>query len=157
MEGRTYRYFRGEPLYPFGFGLSYTTFEYTELVIPGIIKAGDPVPVAVKVKNTGKVAGEEVVQLYIIDEEASTSRPIRQLEGFQRIYLEAGEVKEVKFVLEPRQLSMINKSDDRVIEPGWFAVSVGGKQPGCTGSADAGTTSVVSGRFRVTGKEISVK
>lgn len=157
MEGRTYRYFRGEPLYPFGFGLSYTTFEYTDLIVPGRIKAGEPVPVAVKVKNTGKVAGEEVVQLYITDEEASTPRPVRQLEGFQRIYLEAGEAKEVKFVLEPRQLSMINKNDDRVIEPGWFAVSVGGKQPGFTGSADAHTTGVVSGRFRVTGKETGVE
>jgi beta-glucosidase len=157
MAGRTYRYFTGEPLYPFGFGLSYTAFEYSGLTIPEEIKTGEPVTVKVQVKNTGKLAGEEVVQLYITDEKASSPRPIRQLEGFKRISLNSGESKEVEFVLEPRQLSMINNKDKRVIEPGWFTVSVGGKQPGFIGHADASTTGVVVGRFKVAGKTLEVE
>lgn len=153
MEGRTYRYFRGEPLYPFGFGLSYTTFEYSGLVLSTEIKTGEPVVVKATVKNTGLREGEEVVQLYITDEKASTPRPIRQLEEFKRISLKSGESKEVEFTLDPRQLSMINGNEKRVIEPGWFTVSIGGKQPGFAGRADAHTTGVVTGRFKVSGKE----
>ncbi len=146
MKGRTYRYFTGEPLYPFGYGLSYTTFEYSGLKIPSKVKMGKNVPVKVTVKNTGKVGGDEVVQLYIKDEEASTTRPIVQLEGFQRIYLEPGQSKEVEFELTPRQLSLIGKDDVRVLESGWFTVSVGGGQPGVKETND------VSGRFNLTGK-----
>lgn len=154
MKERTYRYFTGEPLYPFGFGLSYTTFAYTDLKVTPSVAAGNPVSISVKVTNTGKRAGEEVVQLYLTDEKASTPRPIRQLEGFERIHLKPGESKVVQFTLEPRQLSIINNKEKRVIEPGWFTVAVGGKQPGFSGIADAETTDVVSGRFRVTGREI---
>jgi len=98
------------------------------------------------------MTGDEVVQLYLTDEKASTLRPIRQLEGFERITLKPGESKVVEFRLEPRQLSVINDKNDRVIEPGWFTVAVGGKQPGFTGRADAATTQVVTGRIKVTGK-----
>ena len=70
--------------------------------------------------------GDEVVQLYLTDEKASTPRPIRQLEGFKRVHLKKGETQSVSFTLEPRQLSMINQKDQRVVEPGWFTVSVGG-------------------------------
>ena len=72
MKGRTYRYFTGEPLYPFGFGLSYTSFSYSEPEVPKEIEVGKPVNIAVKVTNTGKKAGDEVVQLYLTDEKAST-------------------------------------------------------------------------------------
>jgi len=154
MKGRTYRYFTGEPLYPFGFGLSYTSFGYSDLKMPEQIVAGDSLTVSVKVTNTGKRSGDEVVQLYLTDEKASTPRPIRQLEGFERITLNPGETKEVKFILNPRQLSMINHQNNRVIEPGWFTLSVGGKQPGFKGNADASTTEVLTGRFRVKGKEL---
>ncbi len=154
MKGHTYRYFTGEPLYPFGFGLSYTTFSYSEPEIPKETEAGKPVEFAVKVTNTGKIAGEEVVQLYLTDEKASTPRPVRQLEGFDRISLQPGESKRVSFVLQPRQLSLINDKDQRVIEPGYFTVSMGGKQPGFTGRDDASTTGVVTGRFKVTGKTV---
>ncbi len=82
MAGKTYRFFRQEPLYPFGYGLSYTTFGYSNLVIPEKATAGDKITVKVTVTNTGKVEGDEVVQLYLTDEKASTTRPIRQLEGF---------------------------------------------------------------------------
>ena len=153
MKERTYRYFTGQPLYPFGFGLSYTQFAYSELKVPQNVVVGQPVKISVKVTNTGQRAGEEVVQLYLTDEKASTPRPIRQLEGFERIMLRPGESKVVEFTLDPRQLSIINNKDQRVIEPGWFTVAVGGKQPGFTGIADAHTTDVVKGRFRVTGRE----
>jgi beta-glucosidase len=156
MKGRTYRYFIGEPLYPFGFGLSYTTFSYSDLQIPKEIEAGKEVTATVKVTNTGNRAGEEVVQFYLTDEKASTPRPIRQLAGFDRISLQSDESKVVTFTIAPRQLSLINDKEQRVIEPGYFTVTVGGKQPGFTGRTDASTTGVVSGRFKVTGKVLKV-
>lgn len=152
MKGRTYRYFTGESLYPFGFGLSYTTFAYSDLEIPKEAEMGKPIEISVKVTNTGKMAGEEVVQLYLTDEKASTPRPIRSLEGFERISLQPGEDKIIKFFIAPRQLSLINDKDQRVIEPGYFTISVGGKQPGFTGRMDASTTGVVTGKFKLTGK-----
>ncbi len=154
MAGKTYRYFSQEPLYPFGYGLSYTTFSYSNLSIPDKAVAGEKVKVAVKVTNTGKVEGDEVVQLYLADEKASTPRPIRQLEGFERVTLKPGESKDVEFVLEPRQFSIINKKDKRVIEPGYFTISVGGKQPGFKGYLDPQFTQVLTGRIRLTGKEL---
>jgi len=154
MENRTYRYFSGTPLYPFGYGLSYTTFSYSDLTFPEKIIAGNDARVSVRVTNTGKIAGDEVVQLYITDEKASTPRPIRQLEGFKRIHLNPGESRTVEFILKAEQFSMINKSDARVIEPGWFTVSAGGKQPGFTGASDPMFTQVLTGRIRMTGREI---
>jgi beta-glucosidase len=100
------------------------------------------------------MAGDEVVQLYITDEKASTPRPLRQLEGFKRVHLNAGESRTVEFLLKAEQFSMINNSDVRVIEPGWFTVAAGGIQPGVTGSSDPQFFQVVRGRIRITGKEI---
>jgi beta-glucosidase len=157
MEGRTYRYFRQQPLYPFGFGLSYTTFAYSDLKLPKEVKTGEPVNVSVKVTNTGDRDGEEVVELYITDEKASTPRPIRSLEGFKRISLKKGDSQEVTFILESRAFSMINDKDKQVVEPGWFTISVGGEQPGFTGAQDAETTGTVTGRINVKGKVFEVK
>ncbi|MDP2887752.1 MAG: glycoside hydrolase family 3 C-terminal domain-containing protein [Bacteroidota bacterium] len=157
MEGRTYRYFRQEPLYPFGFGLSYTNFKYSNLNIPAEAKVGDKINVSVKVTNTGDRDGEEVVQLYLTDEKASSPRPIRQLEGFKRVSLKKGESKTVEFTLEPRQLSMINNKDKQVVEPGWFTIAVGGEQPGFTGATNAETTETVSGRVNIKGKIMEIK
>jgi beta-glucosidase len=154
MKGKTYRFFTQEPLYPFGYGLSYTNFTYSNLVIPEKAVAGDTVIIKVTVTNSGKVAGDEVVQLYLTDEKATTPRPIRQLEGFTRITLKPGESREVEFNLEPRQFSIINSKDKRVIEPGFFTISVGGKQSGLKGYADAETTQTVTSRIRLTGKEV---
>jgi beta-glucosidase len=155
MTGKTYRFFVKEPLYPFGYGLSYTSFTYSKISIPEKAVAGENIKVTVTVLNSGKVAGEEVVQLYLGDEKASTPRPIRQLEGFKRISLKPGESKEVEFTLEARQFSIINAKDKRVIEPGYFTVSVGGKQPGFKGYLDPQFTQVLTGRIRLTGKEVS--
>ena len=157
MEGRTYRYFRQTPLYPFGFGLSYTRFTYSDLNLQKEAKMGENIQVSVKVTNAGDRDGDEVVQLYLTDEKASTPRPIRQLEGFKRISLKKGESQTVQFVLEPRQLSMINDKNKQVVEPGYFTISVGGKQPGFTGAADAETTETLTGRLKLTGKVLEMK
>ena len=154
MKGKTYRYFTQDPLYPFGFGLSYTNFTYSNLSIPEKAVAGEKVSVKVKVTNSGKVAGDEVVQLYLTDEKATTPRPVRQLEGFTRISLKPGESKDVEFTLEPRQFSIINNKDKRLIEPGYFTICVGGKQPGFKGYLDPQSTQVLIGRIKITGKEI---
>lgn len=151
MKERTYRYFTGKPLYPFGYGLSYTTFDYSDLTLPKQIKAGENVEVSVKVTNTGDRDGDEVVQLYLSDTKASTPRPTRQLEGFEKIHLKKGESKIVEFTLTPRQLSLINKRTKRVVEAGDFVVHVGGEQPGFSGDVKAKTTGVVRGTFNVKG------
>jgi beta-glucosidase len=155
MTNRTYRYFTGTPLWPFGYGLSYTTFAYSGLEVPAKAVAGEAVTVKVTVTNTGKVTGDEVVQLYLTDEKASTPRPLRQLEGFTRITLKPGEIRTVEFTLYPEQFSIINNKDVRVIEPGWFTLSVGGCQPG-TLAEEQGSIQVLSARIRLTGKEITV-
>lgn len=149
MQGRTYRYFEDEPLYPFGYGLSYTKFSYSDLKIEGKPNKTNPFTVSVTVTNSGAVAGDEVVQLYITDEKGSTPRPIRQLEGFERIHLQKGESRRVTFTIDPKQLSMINKKGKRVIEKGWFTIAVGGEQPGFTGTLDAKTTEVITTRFKL--------
>jgi beta-glucosidase len=122
--------------------------------MPLTVVAGEKVPVKVKVTNTGKTAGDEVVELYITDEKASTPRPIRQLEGFSRVTLKPGESKVVEIMLEPRQFSMINNKAKRVIEPGYFTITVGGKQPGFKGYLDPKFTQVLTGRIKMTGKEV---
>ena len=154
MKGKTYRFFSQEPLYPFGYGLSYTTFKYSDLSIPESTVAGEKVTVRIKVTNTGKVMGDEVVELYLTDEKATTPRPIHQLEGFTRVSLNPGESKVVEIKLEPRQFSMINAKEKRVIEPGYFTISVGGKQPGFKGYLDPQFTQVLTGRIKLTGKEV---
>jgi beta-glucosidase len=148
MEGRTYRYFRDEPLYDFGYGLSYTSFTYSNLQLPKSVKNGEAVEVSVDVSNSGEVDGDEVVQLYITDEKASTPRPIRQLEGFKRINIKAGDTQTISFWLNPYQFSIINSNGDRVIEPGNFTIAVGGKQPG----SKADTSGVLSGKVKMVGK-----
>ncbi|NOY58330.1 MAG: glucan 1,4-alpha-glucosidase, partial [Calditrichaeota bacterium] len=153
MKSQTYRYFKDDPLYSFGYGLSYTTFGYDNLQLPSAVESGGNVAVSVDVTNSGKTAGEEVVQLYVSDEKASVPVPIRSLEGFKRIFLKPGETKKVQFTLTPWQLSIIDKNFKRIVEPGTFTVSVGGKQPEMKGSADAKTTGVVSRRIKIVGKE----
>jgi beta-glucosidase len=156
MEGRTYRYYRGEPLFPFGHGLSYTKFEYSNLKLPPKVNAGDNARMSVSVKNTGSMDGEEVVQLYVTDVNASAPVPVRSLQGFRRLFLKAGEQTSVSFSLAPRQLSLIDATAHRVVEPGVFEVSVGGKQPGFKGIADAATTGVLMGRFEVVGSRLTI-
>jgi beta-glucosidase len=125
-RGDDYLDLTGQPLFPFGFGLSYTTFEYSDLAItPGQIAPGDSATVTCTVKNTGKVAGDEVVQLYIRDILASVARPVMMLEGFRRIHLDPGESKSVSFTLSKSELQMLDASMRYVVEPGTFRVLVG--------------------------------
>ncbi len=158
MDGRTYRFFKGEPLYPFGYGLSYTRFKYSAFgVSPARIAATQNVTVSATVENAGTREGDEVVQVYVTDLAASVRVPIRSLAGVQRVHLKPGEQRVVKFTLEPRQLAVITDDGRTVVEPGEFKVTVGGKQPGFTGAADANTTSFIEGRFSVTGKATEVR
>lgn len=152
MQGKTYRYFDGEPLYPFGHGLSYTQFKYSNLKFPKKVKSDQTVSISVVVGNIGQMGGEEVIQLYVTDVEASAPVPIRSLQGFKRVFLKSGEKQVVEFTLTPRQLSLIDLNYNRVLEPGVFEIAVGGKQPGFTGTADAGTTEVLTGQFEVIGE-----
>ena len=131
MQGRTYRYFKGEPLYPFGFGLSYTKFNYNNLRLSEkSINAGQPITVSVDVTNVGKINGDEVVQLYLTDVAASAPVPIRTLVGFDRISLRPREKRTVTFTITPRQMSLIDDAGKRVIELGEFLISIGGSQIG---------------------------
>ncbi len=157
MAGRTYRYFASDPLFPFGHGLSYTTFRYANLVLPSRIDAGEDLTVSVDVENTGALAGDEVVQLYLSHPEAAVPVPIRALQGFARVFLEPGERRTVSFNLVARQLSLIDDRFRRVIQPGVIEISVGGKQPGFTGHADAHTTGTLSGRLTIVGSVVEIE
>lgn len=122
-----------EPQFPFGFGLSYTTFGYSELRLgKETINEGEGQTVSVKVRNTGRVAGKEVVQLYLQDEYGSVSRPVRQLRGFKKIALAPGEEQEVSFTLTPHDLSFIGLENKRLIEPGTFKVMIERLEKGFT-------------------------
>jgi beta-glucosidase len=158
MDGRTYRFFKGEPLYPFGYGLSYTRFKYSGFSVSSArIAPTENVTVSATVENTGTREGDEVVQGYVTDLAASVRVPIRSLAGVERVHLKPGERHIVKFTLEPRQLAVITDDGRTVVEPGEFKVTIGGKQPGFTGQADANTTSFIEGRFSVAGTATEVK
>lgn len=149
MIGRTYRYFKGEPLYPFGFGLSYSKFAYSGLKMAKNVTAGQTLAVTVDVRNTSKIAGDEVVQLYVSDPESSVTVPVRSLAGVERIKLRPGEKRTVKFDLTPRQMSVVMNDGKRVLEPGRLDISVGGGQPGARSSS-------IAGSFTVSGNAIEI-
>jgi beta-glucosidase len=158
MDGRTYRFFKGEPLYPFGFGLSYTRFKYSAFGVSSArIAPTENVTVSATVENAGTREGDEVVQVYVTDLAASVRVPIRSLAGAERVHLKPGERRVVKFTLEPRQLAVITNDGRTVVELGDFKITIGGKQPGFTGPADANTTTFIEGRFSVTGPATEVR
>jgi beta-glucosidase len=142
MKGRTYRYFEGKPLYPFGYGLSYTTFSYGGLTLPKkAIKAGDPLTAEVTITNTGKREGDEVAQLYLSFPPVAGA-PLRALRGLKRVHLKGGESQKVQFELRDRDLSMVTESGVPIIAEGKYSVSIGGGQPNTEAPS-------VSGTFRV--------
>jgi beta-glucosidase len=146
MKNRTYRYYTGEPLYPFGYGLSYTSFTYSDLkVTPANAKASEPVKVRVTVANSGAVKGDEVVELYLRTPGEGTTA-IRALKGFKRVSLDVGASKQVEFTLNSRDLSSVGADGNRAVLPGGYAISVGGSQPGGPGHP-------VEGSFAVKGTE----
>jgi beta-glucosidase len=132
MKNRTYRYFDGQPLYGFGYGLSYSKFEYSDLKLSSTkLKQGDSLNVEADVRNLSQRDAEEVVQLYLtFPRFPFSTAPIRALRGFTRVHLGPGETKHVQFALDPRGLSEVNRKGDRVVGTGTFTVSVGGGQPG---------------------------
>jgi beta-glucosidase len=146
MKGRTYRYFGGEPLYPFGYGLSYTKFSYGKpAASAATVKAGDAVDVTVEVRNTGARDGDEVVQLYVARK--ADGVPVRALRGFQRVHLKAGETRKLTFKVEPRDMSIVDAGGKRSVPPGAVDLWIGGGQPGGAKAAPgAGTTLTVTGQ-----------
>jgi beta-glucosidase len=147
MAGRTYRFMTKEPLSRFGFGLSYTVFAYSNLVLcPPRAPAGAPIRVSVDVTNTGARAGDDVVQVYLRDLEASVPVPLRQLAGFQRVCLDPGQTITVSFKLAPEQFACYAEDGTPMVEPGQFEVTVGGSQP----RPDAAEGTICSALFTVT-------
>ncbi|HEX4039644.1 MAG TPA: glycoside hydrolase family 3 C-terminal domain-containing protein [Acidobacteriaceae bacterium] len=144
MQNRTYRYFTGQPLYPFGYGLSYTTFAYSDVKLPHEVRAGDPVTVQTDVRNTGTLAGDEVVELYLSQPKAFET-PIRELAAFKRIHLAAGASAHVGFAIDPRSLGQVDEQGNRIILPGDYMVSVGSGQPG-EASNDQSATFTITGK-----------
>lgn len=133
MTGRTYRYFQGKPLYPFGYGLSYTTFAYSDIHCAGSARTGETVECTVTVKNTGKVASDEVPQLYVVHpQDGRTQIPLCSLKGFRRIHLNPGESKEVTFTLTPYDLALTDENGLWIEQKGSVTLFVGGCQPSYT-------------------------
>jgi beta-glucosidase len=144
MENRTYRYFKEKPLYPFGYGLSYTTFSYGELLLPKVaIQVGDPFAAEVTVTNTGKREGDEVAELYL-SFPSVPGAPLRALRSFKRVHLKPGESQKVSFDLKDRDLSVVTEAGEPIIAEGTYTVSIGGGQPNTGAPA-------VTGTFQVTG------
>ncbi len=141
MSNRTYRYFKGDALYPFGYGLSYTNFTYSAITAPGTIAKGKNVTVTVTVKNSGKRDGEEVVQLYTNYNSLTGLHPLKTLKGFKRIALKAGESKKISFALTPEQLQLIDEAGNAYQPKEKLTISVGGGQPGIKNKT---TSNVVS-------------
>ncbi len=144
MKGRTYRYFEGQPLYAFGYGLSYTTFSYSKLTVPeSTVQAGSPAAVEATVTNTGHRAGDEVAQLYLSFPNVPGA-PLRALRAFRRVHLAPGASERVRFELDPRAMSMVTEAGEPTVAAGEYTVSVGGGQPDTSAQ-------VVTGHFTVSG------
>jgi beta-glucosidase len=145
MANRTYRYFTGTPLYPFGYGLSYSKFAYSKVKLSAKnLKAGNPLNVDADVKNSGTRDGDEVVEVYLTFPKLPGA-PIRALRGFTRVQIAAGKTAHVRLALKPRDLSYVNEAGDRVIAPGSYSLSIGGGQPGTAAP-------VVESAFSITGQ-----
>ena len=127
---RTYRYFDGQPLYPFGYGLSYSQFAYSNAKLSASsLKAGDSLTVDADVRNTSQRDGDEVAQVYLTPPTVPGA-PLRTLRGFTRVHLAAGATQHVQFTLAARDLSVVNEAGARVIAPGDYRITVGSGQPG---------------------------
>ena len=152
MKGRTYRYFTGEPLYRFGYGLSYTNFEYSNLTFDKTtVGAKDDLAASMYVKNIGKMAADEVVQVYLTHP-GEKGAPLRALAGFRRVHLDPGETQKVEVAIPNRNLSFVDEKGTRRIAPGTLDVWVGGGQP-----AGSVKTAGLSGSVKITGAAVLAK
>ncbi|MGI4734725.1 MAG: glycoside hydrolase family 3 C-terminal domain-containing protein [Janthinobacterium lividum] len=154
MEGRTYRYFKDVPLYGFGYGLSYTTFKYSNLKVLTKTQTGQPVRVSAEVQNTGQRAGDEVVQLYVRHPAAQGRVALHALAGFRRVALPPGAKQTVQFTLSPRQLSRLNAQAQRVESAEKIQVFVGGGQPLAT---DVAAGKVLKAEMALTGQRVVIE
>ena len=149
MKGRTYRYMTEEPLYPFGFGLSYSCFEYSDLKLDRTkVTAGDSIQAHLTLRNIGERDSAEVAQFYLTDLQASSIVPLHHLVGFERVVLKAGESCELKFTITPEMMSFYNDDGKLTLEPGEFRLEVGGCSPGRRGR-ELGAPIPVVARFDV--------
>jgi beta-glucosidase len=136
MDDRTYRYSSKEPLFPFGFGLSFTQFEYGSLILENAaVQSGHPLRATVMVSNRGGRAGEEVVQVYLSDLQASSTVPLHKLVDFRRVSLEAGQSIELSFELPAEALAFVGEDGREHLEAGEFRLEIGGCSPGKRGLA----------------------
>jgi beta-glucosidase len=126
---QTYRFFPGKPLYPFGYGLSYSRFHYDQIELPKQVRAGQPITIAARVTNTGALAGDEVAQVYVTPRQRQPRAPLRALHGFRRLHLAAGESARVELTLAGDALGTIDEQGQRRYDPGLYELSVGGGQP----------------------------
>jgi beta-glucosidase len=148
MKNRTYRFFEGKPLYPFGYGLSYSQFLYSNLKLSkDELNAGDKLGVQVDVKNVSQREGDEVVQLYV-NFPNTPGAPIRALRAFTRVHLRAGESRQVTMDVLPRDLSHVSETGEHVISAGDYRITVGGGQPG-TGASISESALVIRGEQRL--------
>jgi beta-glucosidase len=146
MEGRTYRYFKGEPLYPFGYGLSYAKYDYSNIRLSSeAVQAGQPLTVEADVRNSSGPDGDEVAELYL-DGPQVNGAPLRALKGFERVHIGSGETRHLTFTLDPRAMSVVNEKGERSVQPGHYHIFVGGGQPGAGASG-------VEATFRIEGSE----
>jgi beta-glucosidase len=146
MNNRTYRYFRGEPLYGFGFGLSYTSFHYDQLKMPTALNAGKSLLVSARVTNKGKMDGEEVIEVYVSHADKLIKAPLKALKGFRRVSLKAGESRTLQFKLSPDDLSVVDENGKLREPKGSIIISVGGRQPD---EKNPSTSDVVTGTVKI--------
>ena len=154
MRNRTYRYFNGELLYPFGYGLSYTTFKYSNIKVPQTLTTGKSYTVTAQVQNIGNKAGEEVVQLYVKHLDNGIRKPIVALKGFKRIYLKVGEIRTVSFSISPESLSLVDKNNKQTERAGISQIFIGGAQPDHQGHT---ATNITAGKVIVKGVVYTIK
>ena len=149
MVGRTYRYMEKEPLFPFGFGLSYTKFSYSDLKLSATkIKKGESVTATFKITNTGKISGEEVAQLYIKDLNANFRVPIQSLKGIKKVSLKPGASQEISFLITPELMSSVDETGKSLVGKGNIQLTIGGASPG-NRSIQLGAAEFLNGTFTV--------
>jgi beta-glucosidase len=129
MQGKTYRFFKGEPLFRFGDGLSYTTFSYDNFRVKAENNTNKSLKIKVDIKNTGNYDGEDIVQVYLSHLDSKYPLPIRSLKAFKRVYLKQGETKTISFELNSEQLSVLNSENRFVVEQGRLLIAIGSNQP----------------------------
>ncbi|PYX41481.1 MAG: beta-glucosidase, partial [Acidobacteria bacterium] len=148
MSNRTYRYYKGTPLYPFGFGLSYSKFEYSKVRLSAnLLQAGSPLTIDVDVKNKSGRDGDEVAEVYL-NFPKLPGAPIHALRGFTRVHVGAGATEHIRLALEARDLSHVNEAGERIIAPGSYRLSIGGGQPG-TNAPHGDATFTINGQVRL--------